>query len=348
MGSPYNVHLVSIALIFLSAAAGSVGARCLRADARALSLALIFGGGVFVSAGFIHLLGSAAASQAFQGDAYPWATFWCSVGVMATLLVEESTIALLRWREAKAKQCKTCPPIAPGSLGKTTYGTAVSPLLLSVQEQQTQTQTQRQRQRQQQQQQQVQQQVQRQQTPPANPASPLLLNLNSPGGSARSIGGSSEAPCPVHPGGTPEGKAMAVILYLALSFHSFMEGLGVGVSSAGAAWGLTFAIVAHKGVATFALGTSVVRSGVSACEYVLAMLPFCCVTPVGVLVGMSIQSSGNDRLTNTVLALAGGTFICIGLMEIIAKELPGDSDKLLKIALVLFGWGVFALLAIWC
>ena len=35
-------------------------------------------------------------------------------------------------------------------------------------------------------------------------------------------------------------------------------------------------------------------------------------------------------------------------MEIIAKELPGDSDKLLKIALVLCGWGVFALLAIWC
>ena len=41
----------------------------------------------------------------------------------------------------------------------------------------------------------------------------------------------------------------------------------------------------------------------------MVMLPFCCVTPVGVLVGMSIQSSGNDRLTNTVLALAGGTFI---------------------------------------
>jgi zinc transporter ZupT len=340
-----NVHLVSMAVIFLSATAGSVSARCLRANARALSLALIFGGGVFVSAGFIHLLGS--AQQAFAADAYPWATFWCSVGVMATLLVEESTIALLRWREAKAKQCKTCPPIASSSLGKTTYGTAVSPLLLSVQEQQKQTQ---------QQQTQQQQQVQRQQTPPANPASPLLLNLNSPGGSARSIsstgltagGGGSEAPCPVHPGGTPEGKAMAVILYLALSFHSFMEGLGVGVSSAGAAWGLTFAIVAHKGVATFALGTSVVRSGVSTLEYALAMLPFCCVTPVGVLVGMSIQSSGNDRLTNTVLALAGGTFICIGLMEIIAKELPGDSDKLLKIALVLVGWGIFALLAVWC
>ena len=108
-----NVHLVSMAVIFLSAAAGSVSARCLRANARALSLALIFGGGVFVSAGFIHLLGS--AQQAFAADAYPWATFWCSVGVMATLLVEESTIALLRWREAKAKQCKTCPPIASSS-----------------------------------------------------------------------------------------------------------------------------------------------------------------------------------------------------------------------------------------
>ena len=90
------------------------------------------------------------------------------------------------------------------------------------------------------------------------------------------------------------------------------------------------------------------RSGASAGEYAAAMLPFCAVTPVGALVGMSIKDDGDGVATAAVLALAGGTFICIGLMEIIAKELPGDSDKLLKIALVLVGWGIFALLAVWC
>ena len=287
-----DVRYLCIASIFFAAAVGATGARCLKASARLLSLGLIFGGGVFVSAGFIHLLGS--AQQAFAAYTYPWATLFCSVGVMATLLVEESTIAMLRWREAK-QRCQTCPPTAGG---KFAYGTS----LLTV-----------------------------------TPTSPLLSTQQQDATDA----------CPTHPSGNPESKAMAVILYLALSFHSFMEGLGVGVSSAQSAWALTFAIVAHKGIATFALGTSIVRQGVSTYEYLMSMLPFCFVTPAGVLVGMSIQNSGNTLLTNTVLSLAGGTFICIGLMEIIAKELPGD-DKLLKIFLVLLGWGIFAVLAIWC
>ena len=93
------------------------------------------------------------------------------------------------------------------------------------------------------------------------------------------------------------------------------------------------------------------RSGASAGEYAAAMLPFCAVTPVGALVGMSIKDDGDGVATAAVLALAGGTFVYIGLMEIIAKELPGHdgdgADKLPKILLILAGWGFMAMLALW-
>ena len=82
------------------------------------------------------------------------------------------------------------------------------------------------------------------------------------------------------------------------------------------------------------------------------MLSFCLVTPTGALIGMQVRSDvDGDPATNAVVAMAGGSFIYIGLMEIIAKELGCDhrptADKFAKILLVLLGWAFMAAIAVW-
>ena len=150
----------------------------------------------------------------------------------------------------------------------------------------------------------------------------------------------------------------SVILFIALSFHSMMAGLGIGVSSTGAqVWGLTAAVIAHKTVASFALGSTVLRVRDTSLKLYAAMMTgFSCVTPIGGLIGMAIAraeaGSGDDDggtdtpVTDALLAIAGGTFVYVGLVEIIGKELPGG-DKALKLLLILSGWGFMAMLALW-
>ena len=86
------------------------------------------------------------------------------------------------------------------------------------------------------------------------------------------------------------------------------------------------------------------------------MTGFSCVTPVGGLIGLAIAKAeagdGTDDdpqdtpATDALLAIAGGTFVYVGLVEIIGKELPG-TDKPHKLFLILFGWGFMAMLALW-
>ena len=159
-------------------------------------------------------------------------------------------------------------------------------------------------------------------------------------------------------GATQASWTASVILFIALSFHSMMAGLGIGVSStSGQVWGLTAAVIAHKTVASFALGSTVLRvQGTTLKLYAAMMTGFSCVTPIGGLIGMAIAraeaGSGDDDggtdtpVTDALLAIAGGTFVYVGLVEIIGKELPGG-DKLLKLLLILSGWGFMAMLALW-
>ena len=176
-------------------------------------------------------------------------------------------------------------------------------------------------------------------------------------GSETAMGTSSEGEID-SAGATDASWTASVILFIALSFHSMMAGLGIGVSSTGAqVWGLTVAVIAHKTVASFALGSTVLRvQDTSLKLYAAMMTGFSCVTPIGGLIGMAIaraEASSDDDgggadtpVTDSLLAIAGGTFVYVGLVEIIGKELPGG-DKALKLLLILSGWGFMAMLALW-
>jgi len=302
-------HFAAIGLIFCAGVLGAAGAKRMRSNARALSRSSALGGGVFVGAGFIHLLGDSAEAMENYDSDYPFAMMWASVGVLLTLLVEEGAMALLQRSQAGAGGGREKVPSSrlerPGSINEVRQNSLLGDGSDGLGE--------------------------------------MRASLVEAAAGGAAAAGAAGEPAKEAAAGA---RAMATILYVALSFHSCMAGLGVGVNKG--VWGITAAIVAHKGVAAFALGTSILRvEDRGRPSYAAAMLPFCLVTPIAALVGMSLRGEDDaDPVTNAVVAMAGGTFIYIGLMEIIAKELPG-SDKPTKICLIVLGWGLMALLAKW-
>lgn len=134
----------------------------------------------------------------------------------------------------------------------------------------------------------------------------------------------------------------------ALSIHSLLEGLSLGAAGAKAAWGLFLAILFHKGMTAFALGVAWLRSLPNWRIFLVAMFCFSAATPIGVLIGESVEGS---KVGAVLQALAAGTLLYIGLTE----TAPGVMKPWLKgvwcglqMFCTLLGLGAFALLAVWC
>lgn len=115
-------------------------------------------------------------------------------------------------------------------------------------------------------------------------------------------------------------------LMLALSVHSIIEGLAVGFASGSnvsSMWSMSIAIIAHKGFAGYALGSSLVSSGVSWARLVTMGMIFALCSPVGILAGMLfLESAGaHEFLFGVLQAAVSGTFLYVSIVEICMKEI---------------------------
>jgi len=142
------------------------------------------------------------------------------------------------------------------------------------------------------------------------------------------------------------GLAVAIVFLCAISCHSFISGLGVGAMKGSDIWSGIIAVVAHKGLASFTLANCFVKAEASTCALVSYMSLFSLTTPLGIMVG-SILSTGGGPTEGVLIGLAAGSFIYIGIMEVISKELEEEGDKIYKLALIVLGWGFMSMLAIW-
>ncbi|KAH7461298.1 Zinc transporter ZIP1 [Phytophthora ramorum] len=156
--------------------------------------------------------------------------------------------------------------------------------------------------------------------------------------------------------------AVAMVLFIALSFHSVLEGLGIGAQTE-TAWGVFMAIIMHKGLAAFALGSGLVQSAMPVAHVMLYMVVFSFMSIVGIIVGWIIaaDSSEDSAAAGICVALASGTFIYVAVMEVIPQEFPrhshggdeghGQQQKskvtLQKSIALVTGYAVFGLLAKW-
>ncbi|MCK5529334.1 MAG: ZIP family metal transporter [Kiritimatiellae bacterium] len=146
-------------------------------------------------------------------------------------------------------------------------------------------------------------------------------------------------------------KFSPYILTLVLSIHSIIAGIALGTEDVmKKASIILIAVVAHKGSAAFALTVNLCREGISKATVRKVVVMFSFMTPLGIILGLVLSSflAGRAELLAEGIfdALAAGTFLYVALMDILQEEFNSTRDKSLKFALVLFGFGVMAVLAI--
>ena len=140
----------------------------------------------------------------------------------------------------------------------------------------------------------------------------------------------------------------AVLMAVALCFHSILEGAAMGAQPTLAnSLHIFIAIVSHKGLAAYALGSSIAESNVGLRRFWVVVLPFVFASPVGIFVGYVVSDVAQGIGAAAISALASGTFLYVAFMEVIPKELNDPRWPVAKLAALLLGFGLMSLLAIW-
>ena len=89
------------------------------------------------------------------------------------------------------------------------------------------------------------------------------------------------------------------------------------------------------------------RAQASSAKFWTVVLLFACATPVGIGVGYAFSVGGPSKLAAAMSALASGTFLYVAVMEVIPKELADPAHRLPKMGMLLLGFGLMSLLAVW-
>ncbi|CAL8464539.1 g4074 [Coccomyxa elongata] len=172
------------------------------------------------------------------------------------------------------------------------------------------------------------------------------------GQAGASAGASGRSPQPGAPEQLPAVATVsfltAALMGVALCFHSVLEGMAMGAqANIVDSVHIFIAIAAHKGLAAYALGSSVVDSQASMRKFWTVIGFFASATPVGILLGVLLSSVSNSDAAASVSALASGTFLYVAFMEVIPKELAVPSHRTSKLVMLMSGFAAMSLLAIW-
>eukprot|EP01134_Creolimax_fragrantissima_P002635 CFRG2635T1 len=143
---------------------------------------------------------------------------------------------------------------------------------------------------------------------------------------------------------------VAFALQLVLSVHAIFEGLGLGASStAEDMLPILLAILAHKGVEAFVIGSAFLKSSISKRRVVMLMTLFALGTPAGITLGQLVSSGDVSHIRGIVVSLSAGSFIYVGSLLLEDEDHIGDCHDLKKVGsktrfcLWVLGFGLFAL-----
>lgn len=140
----------------------------------------------------------------------------------------------------------------------------------------------------------------------------------------------------------------AILLTVSLCLHSILEGLALGTDDdIESSINIAVAILAHKGMAAYALGACVIDSKASNQMFWTILGTFSMASPVGVMIGYAISEYSDSVTSSALTALASGTFLYVAMMEVIPNELQSKGHKLKKLAALIIGFGLMSMIAIW-
>eukprot|EP01060_Flectonema_neradi_P017008 TRINITY_DN23654_c0_g1_i1.p1 TRINITY_DN23654_c0_g1~~TRINITY_DN23654_c0_g1_i1.p1 ORF type:complete len:331 (+),score=53.31 TRINITY_DN23654_c0_g1_i1:81-995(+) len=139
---------------------------------------------------------------------------------------------------------------------------------------------------------------------------------------------------------------MPVILTAVLSVHSVVSGMALGIQSDSSKAFLIFlAIISHKWVEAFSLGTNIVRA-TSASIPILArlLLAFSVSSPLGIAIGwlleVSLHGGNADFVTACLDAAASGTFVYIAVVDTLTEEFANGRDRHQKFLAAVCGFAM--------
>lgn len=285
--------------------------------------------GVLLSAGLVHQLADSAASPLDQDDGYPWSFFICGLTFIVFLIFEESVHLLFAGNHGHSKNSMI---ELEGTHANSCRGSIVIPGLEEILE------------------------VDAQQNYDYGAISshdhshnhetqPLKLRRASSAGrkpshfslhppprqssrlSIKVFGEAKERVHHHHDDHISEhlhGSLLAsLMLLVALSIHSILAGLSIGiVSNVKDIYSTAVAIIAHKVFAGYALGSTMAAADLGYDRCVILGVVFASSTPLGIFIGMTLHSFQEDSSAiGIVKAIVAGTFLYVSIMEVGMKEL---------------------------
>lgn len=135
-------------------------------------------------------------------------------------------------------------------------------------------------------------------------------------------------------------------LVFALCTHSIFEGLALGLQEEGGkVMSLFLGVAIHETLVAVALGISMAKTSLPLKDAVKMAVTVSLMIPLGISIGMGIESTQNaaSNITSLLLqGIAGGTFLFITFFEILAKELEDKNDRLLKVLFLVLGYAALA------
>ncbi len=149
-----------------------------------------------------------------------------------------------------------------------------------------------------------------------------------------------------------KGHQFPYVLFFVLAIHSIIAGASLGLESGLlSSIAIFIAIIAHKGSAAFSLGVSLVQQQITKKRIRISILFFSVMTPLGILLGSlfaSLEGNSTAVLSEAIFdSLAAGTFIYIAVMDIIDEVFESRDKPLQHFTLMILGFLVMALIAIW-
>mmetsp|Transcript_12837 Transcript_12837/g.46917 ORF Transcript_12837/g.46917 Transcript_12837/m.46917 type:complete len:345 (-) Transcript_12837:670-1704(-) len=141
-------------------------------------------------------------------------------------------------------------------------------------------------------------------------------------------------------------NVLAITMFVGLAVHSLTEGFALGIQTQLSALGATLlAIVGHKSVAAFALGSGFIRTKTFTRHQVAGILVvFAFISPIAAIIGLSATRNLDPTVVGMLNGLAGGTFIFLAMKEV-EHELHGN--VLTKWFWYMAGFGVMAVAALY-
>jgi len=148
------------------------------------------------------------------------------------------------------------------------------------------------------------------------------------------------------------GKVYPYVLMLALSVHSVIAGIALGLEDELImAVTILVAVLAHKATASMALAISFIRGNLARPRRNRLLLMFYAMTPVGLLLGTTgahfLDGVDESMVEGIFDALAAGTFLYIAIVNILSEEFESGAGRMPLFAMTLLGFASMALLAVW-